>query len=1000
MRMALEEIKDRTYSNLWKGVANRIIAHDRYQTTNKSNKHFKVARDNNKPTRRFQRLYHMPDHHQLNIVDYVAYLHNTGYPIDIAVQNGRTFKINPESSHPGDMNSVNITLQPFFKTGTYNKDEKKGKIAPYAKYHGEYLTHTVFYRLSQHEGSYNSEYGGDNGFDTLSNFMIMLHNNEAHYSRGGLSPKDHLEPSIKDKQTRRWVHKAKMKFFKGYHKMYGSYHTHYAYNQTSFTNLIGNSESTTFNNYTEGDQSYRDNRKYYKEHPRKGNSRGWWNPHYTAYKYLTKKRGISKDIVHSMLISQPPRLRSYSGRVSYSVQKQNKPDLADCLNKVQGVHSVNDYRVGGSGYIQCDYDWKNKSSWKTAKFTSIDDLKKKYPKLAKKALPTKKGNTLKYPNGDVYNLKNHVYFKQNYKYQPMVEFPWVKPVYRTKKLNAVDAYKLMQSHDFVKDQQGKGFTMKDNPNVHINMNSNAKINKNDWRKSTGYKDMTEDVPTGRYKVVGCDRIYLHSDPKSANIRWTKSRWTHDKDGHKKFVPPQVKIYTDTDGRKDLAIHQTGKEIGYHSAHNYGYNFSSGMSRKKDTLYVFEDPIDAISFYNLNRKQLKHENATYLSLGGVGKTKTINAFLKAQHAMPGSYKNVVTCFDNDPAGHRGAEELYASNHDNKAFAEHHDKYTSPVTFTEQHLYTAIPGAHNDHVHHTTRKTLKGEIGRDHDKDYNDVLQCYHNKGVYRGKVPKKDAINLGKHSQAIVTGDQLGNMVVDDAMRACSPQDQRKMCQFLVHYKGYADSVGRHENMYRRKAHLRQLNYDYKRMSKNGQKQLVDMMDSDVGNGGSNNAPKDLIRYATHYGNHPYRGLGRSIDRPERQQTRTHTHARQTSYNHAHAKASNKQGLNARMHKQFRVIEHGNSKQLKRATSQRVHRPKFTDMDISAINQNVNLASQKHSFASSLVSSFTNGVKHHASGYNWIQSSVSSSASRSASFKPRFTPKHNTHLKQSSGPTLE
>lgn len=1005
--MALEQIKDHTYSNIWKIVARRIIAHNDSRTINRSGDKFKVARNNDKPTRKFRRLYtQQPDHLQLTIPDYVAYLHEKGFPIDIAVQDGRTFKLNPLSNQHGDMSSVNITQQPYYKTGTFDKDKGKGEIAPYAKYHGHYLTHSVFFRLStaggNDEGSYNSDYGGQNGFDTLSNFMLMLHNNEAEYGRAGLSPKDQLNPTIKDKRTRQWVIHTKRSFFKGYHKMYGSYHTHYAYDQDSFQNLIGNNESTTINNYTDDYEQYSDNRKYYKEHPHKGNYRGWWNHHYTAYKYLTDKRGISRDIIHSMLVSNPPRLRSYSGRASYSVQKMKKPTVYDmflkeAMKKGSSVSTVNDYGFGTKGgYMQVDYSWKNKSAWKTAKFNSVAELKKKYPDLAKKILPTKKGRILAYPNGDVYNLHNHVYYKQNYKYQPMVEFPWVKPVYKRKNVKPVDAYKLMRNHKFIKDTHGHGYTMKDDPNIHIHMKNNPKSKKS----YSVYAGMTKDVPTGKYKVVGCDRIYLHSDPKSAKVRWSKGHWAHDKDGHKKFIEPQMKIYTDTNGEKDKAIHQTGKEIGYHSAHNYGYSFSSGMSKKKDTLYVFEDPIDAISFYNLNRKRLKYENATYLSLGGVGKTKTINAFLKAQHAMPGSYRNVVTCFDNDPAGHRGAEELYASNHDNKAFAEHHDSYISPVTHTVQHLYSAIPGAHNDQVHHTTRKTLQGRIGRDHDKDYNDVLQCYHGKGVYKGQVPKKVARNLGLHSQALVTGDQLGNMVVDDAMRACNPRDRRGMCQFLVHYKNYADSVTNNESIYHRKYHMRQLGTDYKQLSKNGQHQLEAMMDSNVGDGASNNAPKDLIRYATHFdGYHPSRNLERTVNRPDRHFMRSHGE-QQVHHTTKPVYSNQKVGLNARIHQRLRAIEHGKSRRLQQA-SQPKKRPKFTDMDISNVAQNVNMASSQYPFMSSVASSFTYGVKHHASGYNWIQSSVSSSVSHSASAAHHFKPKHRETLHHSNdGPTLE
>lgn len=92
---------------------------------------------------------------------------------------------------------------------------------------------------------------------------------------------------------------------------------------------------------------------------------------------------------------------------------------------------------------------------------------------------------------------------------------------------------------------------------------------------------------------------------------------------------------------------TRKMIAKGSVKNFGFHFSANDGSGTKKLYVFESPIDALSFYNLH-PQIKGEK-TFISLNGAGtKIKMIESFIK-QYGMP---DELHLAMDNDGAGFKG------------------------------------------------------------------------------------------------------------------------------------------------------------------------------------------------------------------------------------------------------------------------------------------------------------------------------------------------------------
>ncbi|WP_147648899.1 toprim domain-containing protein [Limosilactobacillus mucosae] len=106
---------------------------------------------------------------------------------------------------------------------------------------------------------------------------------------------------------------------------------------------------------------------------------------------------------------------------------------------------------------------------------------------------------------------------------------------------------------------------------------------------------------------------------------------------------------------------TRKMIAKGSVKNFGFHFDANDGSGAKKLYVFESPIDALSFYNLHH-QLGGD-MSFISLNGAGtKIKTIEAYIK-QFGVP---DELHLAMDNDGAGFKGMlrakKELQPENAD--------------------------------------------------------------------------------------------------------------------------------------------------------------------------------------------------------------------------------------------------------------------------------------------------------------------------------------------------
>lgn len=84
-------------------------------------------------------------------------------------------------------------------------------------------------------------------------------------------------------------------------------------------------------------------------------------------------------------------------------------------------------------------------------------------------------------------------------------------------------------------------------------------------------------------------------------------------------------------------------------HGSDSRFAFGHFGGGDKLYVFEAPIDLMSFVSIYQKDWQAQN--YISLCGISK----NAIIQSLHDYP-NIKEVVLCLDNDEAGQKASENI--------------------------------------------------------------------------------------------------------------------------------------------------------------------------------------------------------------------------------------------------------------------------------------------------------------------------------------------------------
>lgn len=95
--------------------------------------------------------------------------------------------------------------------------------------------------------------------------------------------------------------------------------------------------------------------------------------------------------------------------------------------------------------------------------------------------------------------------------------------------------------------------------------------------------------------------------------------------------------------------------------NFGFNYKFGDGSQK--LYVFETPIDALSYTQQNLTTLAKENATVLSMSGLKQHKvwsTMNRMFETNNQTP---SELIIATDNDLAGYQFAKRMNAVEYEN-------------------------------------------------------------------------------------------------------------------------------------------------------------------------------------------------------------------------------------------------------------------------------------------------------------------------------------------------
>ena len=104
---------------------------------------------------------------------------------------------------------------------------------------------------------------------------------------------------------------------------------------------------------------------------------------------------------------------------------------------------------------------------------------------------------------------------------------------------------------------------------------------------------------------------------------------------------------------------TKKKVAWGSQKDLGFHFSCNFGNAPQRLYVFESPIDALSFAQMHGREYPGKQR-FLSINGAGtKVETLPKFI-ADFANSGVPAELHICFDTDKAGFKGvnkAKERY-------------------------------------------------------------------------------------------------------------------------------------------------------------------------------------------------------------------------------------------------------------------------------------------------------------------------------------------------------
>lgn len=232
-------------------------------------------------------------------------------------------------------------------------------------------------------------------------------------------------------------------------------------------------------------------------------------------------------------------------------------------------------------------------------------------------------------------------------------------------------------------------------------------------------------------TVGADRIFFGDRDGQGNPDYSHYAYPHS---HPKSIASTHRIAHTNDGNQQVPNAES----------DYGFNFKSGNGR--DNLFVFEDPIDAMSYYQLHAKSLAKTNSTFLSLSGSqAKRGTIYNFMHQQFADSSTFKNRIFCTDNDRAGQALITSVLDGQNDLAEFNK--SQNAGSVSYSIH-----VPG-----------KNPNGNPC----KDWNEEL-------VARERDPR-GAVKVPLHQ--FYEPEAFANHVVKQLTQQLSPDGQQKLAQF-------------------------------------------------------------------------------------------------------------------------------------------------------------------------------------------------------------------------------
>ncbi|TPR16724.1 toprim domain-containing protein [Apilactobacillus timberlakei] len=126
----------------------------------------------------------------------------------------------------------------------------------------------------------------------------------------------------------------------------------------------------------------------------------------------------------------------------------------------------------------------------------------------------------------------------------------------------------------------------------------------------------------------------------------------------------------------------GQTIGKNSKSSYGFNIKSGTG--KDNLFVFEAPVDALSYASMYGSEIAGTNTTLLSISGVSKSDSIQNYMSKQYAKNSDYKNVILCVDKDHAGRKMIGDFTKEVKDKEQFVKNASNYRHHVYIKEANI----------------------------------------------------------------------------------------------------------------------------------------------------------------------------------------------------------------------------------------------------------------------------------------------------------------------------